>query len=131
MLEKQGGGERKKRKKENRCNDYVVILDGNIQENHETRSNIKISNTLFFTSLHTSYRRYFNTRNPRSRRRLSSLFYTYIYIIKIRGNDELISIDREVDRWIRRSGLVQDLANALSRADIDPTSAFGMHRAII
>lgn len=54
-----------------------------------------------------------------------------IYIIKIRGNDELISIDREVDRWIRRSGLVQDLASALSRADIDPTSAFGMHRAII
>lgn len=52
-----------------------------------------------------------------------------IYIIKIRGNDELISIDREVDRWIRRSGLVQDLASALSRARRSNRSNFGLWNA--
>lgn len=57
----------------------------------------------------------------------------FMCTIKIRENDELISIDREVDRWIRRSRLVQDLARALPGlpVHIDPTLAFGMHRAII
>lgn len=59
--------------------------------------------------------------------------HCFMCTIKIRENDELISIDREVDRWIRRSRLVQDLARALPGlpVHIDPTLAFGMHRAII
>lgn len=96
---------------------------------------LRFIRVFLFTSLHTL----FNTRarnGPGSRRFPYLETYDrrcFMCTIKIRENDELISIDREVDRRIRRSRLVQDLARALPGlpVHIDPTLAFGMHRAII